>query len=539
MKVKKILCIAAVVMFLLTVFISPVYAANRKKNETVYGILDYDGSVKNVYVVNQLIGDYEDYGSYSEIKNLSSNSIPTVTGEKITFPDESIQGGLYYQGTMEAELPMTVAIRYYLDGKNVSAQSLGGSSGHLKIEIDYAVNKNCDERLTDGIMAQIMFSLNMDLATNINYYDGTSVIVGNTMTVTYMSLFEEDGTAKLEADITNFEMDGISISLLKGAFSMDEYKDTIDEFKEGFTEMQDGADDLIDGTTELQGGMKSLVSGVWRVYDGMSQIEGAGEEIKQGNSEYAAGLNEFTNGVSGLAGGSSEVLAGLNQLSENGSAVAGGVAQASDALAALSSSSSDLVTLAQALAAHPDPNVQALAAGTLQTLGAVDGISDGLSAASGGVQSYIHGVSDAAAGYSVFDSGVQQLSSNSFGVYSGFEQIALGFNSYLSGINESADGILKLYYAVDDLPDDIQILLDGQQEFKDGINEASDELNNETEVLDVPDDVVSFASPDKNKPDSVQYVLITPDIELPEEPEPVDETEETDNFFTRLIDLFS
>lgn len=539
MKVKKILFISVVVIVLLTAFISPVSASNRKKNETVYGILDYDGSVKNVYVVNQLVGDYEDYGSYSEIKNLSSNSIPTVTGDKITFPDDSIQGGLYYQGTMEAELPMTFNIRYYLDGKNISADNIGGCSGRLSIEIDYAVNKKCDERLTDGIFAQIMLSLNMDLASNINFYDGTSVIVGNTMTVTYMSLFEEDGTAKLEADVSNFEMDGISISLLKGAFSMDEYKEAIDEFKEGFTEMQDGADELIDGTTELKGGMKSLVSGVWKVYDGMSQIVGAGDEMKQGNTEYAAGLNEFTNGVSGLAGGSTEVLAGLNQLSENGSSVAGGIAQASNSLSALSSSSADLAALAQSLASHPDPNVQALASGTLQTLGAVDGISDGLSAASGGLNSYVQGVSDAAAGYSIFDSGLQQLSSNAPAIYYGFEQMASGFNEFQSGITESADGILKLYYAVDNLPDDIQILIDGQQEFKDGIIEASDELNSETEVLDVPDDVVSFASPDKNKPDSVQYVLITPDIELPEQQDTVNETEDVDNFFTRLIDLFS
>ena len=537
MKIKKIISILAIVVLTMTAFISPVYAATEK-NETVYGILGYDGSVESIYVVNQLLGDYVDYGSYTQIKNLSSDTQPTITGDKIAFPDDEISGGLYYQGTMESELPMTFDISYTLDGKKIDASALGGSSGHLRIEIDYAINDNCDKRLTEGIIAQIMLTLNMDLASDINYYNGANVIVGNTMTVSYTSLFEENGSAVLEADVKDFEMDSISISLLKGAFSLGDYESTIDSFKDGFIDMQDGAGELIDGTTELKGGISSLVGGVRKLSSGMTELEKAGGDISKGNTSYAAGLKQYTDGVLALSDGSSQIKNGLDDLSSNGNAISTGVSQASSALASLDSSSAELAVLAQSLLASSDPSVQALAQGTLDALSGVSEISGGLSSASAGLESYVDGVSQAAAGYADFDEGLQQLSGSSGQIYSGFKDLSSGFDGYLSGISQTSGGLKSLYSSIKGLPSDIQQLIDGQIEFKEGIAEANDEITSETQVLDTTQSIVSFASPDKNKPSSVQYVLITPAIEKPDEVKEQTVDENPDNFFSRFADLF-
>ena len=537
MKIKKIVSIIAIVALIMSVFIAPAYAASEK-NETVYGILNADGSVESVYVVNQLLGDYVDYGSYTQIKNLSSDTQPTIEGDKITFPDEEISGGLYYQGTIDAELPMTFEINYYIDGKKIDASDLGGASGHLKIKIDYAINDKCDERLTDGIIAQIMITLNMDLASNINYYDGTSVITGNTMTISYTSLFEESGIAQIEADVTDFEMDSISISLLKGAFSLGDYENTIDSFKDGFLNLEDGAGELIDGTTELKGGIKSLVGGVKKLSSGLVELDKAGEQLSEGNSSYAAGLRQYTNGVLALSGGSSQIKSGLNDLASNGSAVASGVSQASSSLASLSSSSSDLAALAQTLLASDDPSVRALAQGTIDTLSGVSGISAGLSSASSGLESYTAGVSQAASNYAAFDAGIAQLAGNSNDIYTGFESISSGFNKYSAGLSDASNGLKSLYSSIRSLPGDIQLLIDGQVEFKDGISEANEEITNETDVLTNTSAVVSFASPDKNNPSSVQYILITPAIKKPDEAQSEAASEQTENFFTRFADLF-
>ena len=114
-----------------------------------------DGSVDRIYVVNQLFSEYTDYGTYADINNLSTTSVPTVEGDKITFPDEYVEGGLYYQGTMTGELPLTFDIDYKLDGKPTSAESLASAAGRLQLSITASPNEKCDPAVREGLMAQI------------------------------------------------------------------------------------------------------------------------------------------------------------------------------------------------------------------------------------------------------------------------------------------------------------------------------------------------------------------------------------------------
>jgi len=116
-----------------------------------------------------------------------------------------------------------------------------------------------------------------------------------------------------------------------------------------------------------------------------------------------------------------------------------------------------------------------------------------------------------------------------------------GADDYTGGVSKSATGAKKIYNSIKNLPDDIQSLIDGQIEFRDGISTAQNEMN-ETTSLFVPDDdpPVSFASPDKNHPNSVQYILTTPTIEK-KKAEAVRQQEETvakEDFMTRLAALF-
>ena len=47
---------------------------------------------------------------------------------------------IYYQGTTNKPLPVTIKITYYLDGKEISAQDLAGKSGQVKIRYEYENN---------------------------------------------------------------------------------------------------------------------------------------------------------------------------------------------------------------------------------------------------------------------------------------------------------------------------------------------------------------------------------------------------------------
>ena len=55
------------------------------------------------------------------------------SGDNLTWDTNGAD--IYYQGTTEKELPVSVKLTYYLDGKKISPSELKGKSGHLKIKL--------------------------------------------------------------------------------------------------------------------------------------------------------------------------------------------------------------------------------------------------------------------------------------------------------------------------------------------------------------------------------------------------------------------
>lgn len=536
MKAKKTILFVIAVIFACSVFPAPVMAA-ASKTETVYAILGSDGSVDSIYVVNRLLGEYTDYGSYTDIKNLSTLTTPEISKDRITFPDSEVEGGLYYQGTMQGELPFVFEFRYYLNGKEVMAQQLAGAAGRLKIEISGKVNEKCAERVRDGYMAQIMIALDLKTAGSIKSEGATKVTAGNTLNLSYTILPGKSGQYTLEADIQDFEMSGINITLLKGALSG--FEDTINQTENGFDDMLTGANDMVDGTSELKDGVSSLAGAIGRISGGMSKVSSGGNGYLSGMNDYKTGLESYTGGVSGLEAGSADIRDGLDALSDNSAGIAGGISGISDGFNALSSSTSDLKALAQMLLSNPDPSVQALAQGTLETLGSLDALSGNLDTASSGLDSITAGVRDAAEGYHDFDDGIKLLSANGGQIVDGYDGLINGFGSYLSGIKDISNGVKRLHSSVKKLPENIQDLIDGQIEFRDGIADAKSEISSETQSLTAGGSpAVSFASPDKNYPSSVQYIMKTPDIKIPKQDEPRQNEEVNEDFLSRLANLF-
>jgi putative membrane protein len=535
MKIKKTAMIITAALLIMSVLPSTALA-DASKNETVYAMLNYDGSVSTIYVVNQLVGEYTDYGNYTDIINLSTTSKPEVDGDKITFPDTKVEGGLYYQGTSSGELPFKFEIKYYLDETQVTADKLAGASGHIKMKINGQVNENCDERVRKGYMAQITLALSQSVAENIYAAGATEVVAGNTKNISYTILQGKNGIYSLEADVHDFKMDGITITLLKGTISGME--DTIDQTESGLDDMASGADDMVDGTTDLKDGVTSLVSGLYKLKKGLSTIASSGSDILTGMDSYSAGLKNYTDGVDKMASVSESIEKGLSQLSSNADSVLSGVSDINGNLKSLASND-DLKSLAQSLASNSDPSVQALAQGTLQTLGALGQLSDGLDQASDGVGSFTSGVKNIADNYQDFNDGLNSVSDGSSQLLGGYNSIVDGFASYLAGIKKSSKGLSSLYSNVKDLPDNIQDLIDGQLEFKDGIVTAKKDITDQISNFVVDDTpAVSFVSPDMNHPDSVQYILKTSEISSLKQVTTEVTEEKEEDFISRFVDLF-
>lgn len=538
MKRKKLFGMMMAFVLSFVLFAAPAMASDGKKTETVYASLSHDGSVTSIYVVNHLTGSYTDYGTYSEIKNLTSLSEPQTAGDKITFPDSPDEEGLYYQGTMTGELPLTLNFHYYLDGKELQADSLAGASGHLKIVMTYAPNLQCDEAVRKGLMAQVSAVFSSGSAANVTSQDATLVTVGSSVNAAYIIMPEQSGSMTLEADINGFEMDPIRISLLKNALSIPSVTDSIGEFEDGMNDMISGADDMVDGTTELKHGMKTLAGKAGLLNDALASLSNAGAQIDNGMAQYETGLNTYIGGVQALKPASGQIRAGLDSLAKGGADAASGVEALSSNLSALAGSTDDLKALAQSLAGSSDESVRALATNVLQLIGGVQGLSSGLESASDGVSQYVAGVNQAASGYHAFDDGLAQAADGGAQLASGFGGIHSGFSSFRQGVSQSADGFNKLYLALRGLPSNVQELIDGQIEFKDGIVSAKDGISEKTDGLKGSSDpAVSFASPAKNHPDSVQYILSTPGIKIVKEEQPQQDEEQAD-FLSRFADLF-
>ena len=118
-------------------------ATNVEKEETVYVNLDSDGTVDDVTVSNWLknvtgTSDVQDVSNLKDIKNVKGDETFTQNGDKLTW--KANDADIYYQGTTNKDLPVSMEIKYYLDGVQVSPSDLGGKSGHLKIEVNYTNN---------------------------------------------------------------------------------------------------------------------------------------------------------------------------------------------------------------------------------------------------------------------------------------------------------------------------------------------------------------------------------------------------------------
>ena len=113
MKKNTIIMLVSIIVLVNSV---PVSAdANWKgKEEVVYGMLQRDGNVEEIYTVNifEKDGQIIDYGDYSEVRNMTTNDPVELDGDKIRI--NNTNGKLYYEGKMQKnELPWNIDIKYF------------------------------------------------------------------------------------------------------------------------------------------------------------------------------------------------------------------------------------------------------------------------------------------------------------------------------------------------------------------------------------------------------------------------------------------
>lgn len=321
---KTILCV--LLCLLLLVGSIPVFAAdnneeNTPKEEVVYVNLNGDGSVKDITVVNAFDLDSDgkiiDYGAYESVRNMTTTDKIQYSGNKVTVNAKA--GKLYYEGKLSSDsLPWKLDIRYFMDGKEGSAEEIAGKSGHLKITLDITQNADCIGNFFDGYALQTTLTLDSEKCKNIVSENATVANVGTDKQLSYIILPGKGANLVVEADVTDFEMDGISVNgvRLQLSLSVDQtgLQEQIDELTDAVKKLDDGAGDLNSGTGKLRDATGTLKDNTGKLHDGVGQI--------------VSGSQELTNGLTALDAQSGALVSGAYAAFEGLCEVSGAVINA-------------------------------------------------------------------------------------------------------------------------------------------------------------------------------------------------------------------
>ncbi len=600
MRKKQLLLVVLSIMVLLPSFLvdaAPNTSSEKgefaSKDEVVYATLQSNGKLDKVYVVNMLDvtkpGTIIDYGKYSSLKNLTDLMEMELVDDTIRF--DAPKGKFYYQGNMEQNtvLPWDITISYLLDGKEINPDELVGKNGYIQINIQTAANENVDSIFFENYLLQISLTLDHDKYNNIKTSDGMVANVGRNKQITFTVMPEKEGELNVEADVVDFELEGIQIAAVPSSMSieapdMDEMTGDMNSLSDAIKEINNGVGELKNGVSKLNEGVKKLGAGSQQYKNGMSSINKAStdlvhasvsidkalEKISDSLSENAdeMDLSELKNlpeGLSQIANGLHGTANGLSILRENYLIAYQTFDGAMNAIPNhhLSQEEIDLLYASAADTGVLDKLIETYTAartakGTYSAVkegfDAVDGtlmeisvsikeMGNTLSSISLGLSSSLEGMDDPNS-FEQLQQGLSTLSYSYKEFHSGLVNYTKGVGQLSHSYNNLHLGIVELSGGTENLDGGVRELHKGTNELykstSDLPNQVQEELDKLIAEYDKSDfEAVSFVSSNNEKINSVQFVIKTESIKKEEQKTNEKQVEEVKGFWARLLDLFS
>lgn len=367
-KMKRKIAASVAVGMSVMMGVTPAFAASGTsdsdvyKEETVYVNAKASGKTDKVTVSNWLknsgsvSGNLEDESILSDIKNVKGDEKYTADGDKLTWSTDSED--IYYQGTTDKKLPVSVKLKYYLDGKEMKPSELKGKSGHLKITVDYKNNEkknvSVDGKDTEVYTPFVMMTgmiLPNETFSNVTIDNGKIISDGNKNIVVgfgmpglkdSLNLSSEETdkvtipeSLSIEADVKDFTMSStytVALSDLLDDVDMDsivnvdDLQNALDDLEDAALQLVSGSDTLADGAGTLANGVNSYTEGVDTLNAGIQKYLGSNGELNGSVTEYVNGVNkvvkgvqDYTSGVNTLADGVSSYVDGEKQLAAGAS----------------------------------------------------------------------------------------------------------------------------------------------------------------------------------------------------------------------------
>lgn len=500
---------------------------SAEKKEVVYATLDGSGTNKSAYVVNVLEGNagetVQDFGAYEQVVNLTDTSELTQLSDSViaTLPE----GEFSYQGSLsDAQTPWNISVKYFLDGQEISPNEVAGKSGHLEITIQTSQNTSVDPRYFENYLMQITCTLPMENTTEVKTDQGSIALSGSDVTVSFMVMPDKEGNVSLSADVTNYEMSGISFAAIPFSMALD-FPNT-DSLVAQF-------DGLIEGTEQLHAGAQDLANGVDEVDSATKQAASGAAELAAGATQITQGLQQYQQGLRDSADDAAssvseeEIQQASDAYQQAVGAYTAAFAQAYEGILSQYEGQGIPITdeirqqaLAQAAQNPIVSDYQANMASALENLTT-------LVAAQGGSQGAAQALTGAAEGLGSLE--------NTSSLLGGSASLGTGVQELASGLDQLAGGTGDLSEGTSDLAQGTQTLAQETQGIPDAVQAEIDELMSAYDKSDF--EPASFTSSKNTNVTLVQFVMTTDSIKV-DEPTAAEEPAREETLLDRFLALF-
>ena len=322
----------------------PAFAAGKSsfsKSETVYAVMNGDGSIKSTTVSEHLysasgLANVTDKTTLTDIQNTESDAEFTQNGEELVWNTEDTD--VYYKGNTDKALPIDVKVTYALDGQEAALEDLIGKSGHLTVTVALknnetgTVNVNGKDRtIVTPLITAVGVILGGD-ASNVTAEHGMIESAAKSSVAAFVTLpgvkdslsgllpdevdsiedYLQD-TVTVEADVEDFTCPQVMVACATSTAalgtsnvfdlsSINDLTDGINQLNDAMSQLMDGASQLVDGTSQLANGVLALLDGANTLNNGAAALDD--------------GLGQLTNGLDTLSANNAALNAGAQQVAD-------------------------------------------------------------------------------------------------------------------------------------------------------------------------------------------------------------------------------
>lgn len=315
----------------------PAAAASKpafSKDETVYAVLEADGSIRSTTVSEHLyhaggLSSVTDRTTLTDIVNTESDAEFTQNGESLVWNTSDTD--VYYKGNTDKQLPLAAAVTYTLDGVEKPLEELLGQSGHLVVTVQLT-NQTAETLTVDGkertIVTPFVTAVGVLLgqeATNVNAAHGLLESAAKSSVAAFVTLpgvrealdgllpsgvsaledYLQD-TVTVEADVENLTAPQILIASAASAEALGQG----DVFDFGDVSA------LTDGITQLNDAMQQLLSGAAQLVDGAGRLASGSVQLLDGANQLDSGLGQLVEGLDTLTANNAALTAGAQQVAD-------------------------------------------------------------------------------------------------------------------------------------------------------------------------------------------------------------------------------